>query len=58
MLKAKFEKNKATFECSKQGVGWTVEVCRLEDLNEILLVKFRKITGDMLVYREIAAQVL
>jgi len=35
-----------------------MEVCRLEDLNEILLVKFRKTTGDMFVYREISAQIL
>jgi hypothetical protein len=43
----KFEKNSATFDCSKQNIGWTMEVCRLEDLNEILLVKFRKTGGEM-----------
>ena len=47
MLKIRFEKNFSTFDCSKQGIGWTMEVCRLEDLNEILLVKFRKTAGDM-----------
>jgi hypothetical protein len=35
-----------------------MEVCRLEDLNEILLVKFRKSAGDMQQYRETCAQVL
>jgi hypothetical protein len=46
-LKITFDKNNALFECSKQGIGWTIEVCRLEDLNEILLVKFRKTAGEM-----------
>jgi hypothetical protein len=47
MQKVKFEKNNAIFDCSKQGIGWIIEVCRLEDLQEILLVKFRKTTGEM-----------
>lgn len=54
-LKVRFDKSQATFECSKQGSGWTMEVCRLEDLNEILLVKFRKTSGDMQSYRETCA---
>jgi len=35
-----------------------MEICRLEDLNEILLIKFRKTIGDMSAYREISSQVL
>lgn len=57
-MKVKYDRNKASFDCQKQNIGWTMEVCRLEDLNEILLVKFRKTTGDMFVYREISAQIL
>ena len=32
-----------------------MELCRLEDLNEILLIKFRKTAGDMQSYREVCA---
>lgn len=30
-----------------------MEICRLEDLAEILLVKFRKVGGEMGSYREV-----
>ena len=54
-LKVRYEKNLATFDCQKHGSGWTMEICRLEDLNEILLVKFRKTAGEMQAYREICS---
>ena len=51
-LKVRFERNLATFDCAKSGSGWSIEICRLEDLNEVLLVKFRKTAGDMQAYRD------
>jgi hypothetical protein len=50
------------FECSFKGIKWSMEIMKLEDLREILLVKF-KITPsssqvDVMAYKDVCSQVL
>lgn len=58
LQKVKFTRSGYIYDCQKGQISWTVEICRLEDLAEILLVKFRKTQGEMGAYREVCHALL
>jgi hypothetical protein len=45
-------------QCSKTGVNFAMELNHLEDLANILVVKFKRLSGEMQTYREISSCVL
>jgi len=60
------EKNQVSFQktgeysvrCQKGSSTFSVELNHLEDLANILILKFKRMTGEMPNYREVSSKVL
>ena len=58
--------NKVTFvtdgpygvQCQRSSVKFTMSLNHLDDLDNIFVVKFRKLAGELPAYKDIAARVL
>ena len=58
-LKVQFKKSGPYgVKCQKTGVNFSMELNHMEDLANILIVKFKRLGGEMPSYREVSSQVL
>ena len=58
-LKVQFKKSGPYgVKCQKTGVNFSMELNHMEDLANILIVKFRRLSGETSAYRDLASKVL
>lgn len=54
-----FEKTtQHSVQCQKGNSAFTVELNHLEDLTNILIIKFKRVSGDMPSYRDVSSKIL
>ena len=58
-LKVQFKKSGPYgVKCQKTGINFSMELNHMEDLASILVVKFKRLSGEMRDYRELSSKVL
>lgn len=45
-------------KCQKTGINFSMELNHMEDLTNILIVKFKRLSGEIPAYRELSSKVL
>ena len=59
LLKVQFKKSGPYgVKCQKTGVNFSMELNHMEDLANILIVKFKRLSGEMGIYRELSSKLL